>query len=313
MDAFLAFKSPLERPLHFLVLEVLIAAAFVITLRDALWRAREKGERHALFQWIAALCYGVFMELIAFNFLDNYDHAHFTIQLYHHKLPLYVTLLYPVFHYTGWRVAERLQLGAVREALLAGFAMCLIDVPFDVAGVAAGWWRWGNSDPNLAARWLGVPVTSYEWYLIFGAVYALIGRFMRERVNRRAGLLALTPLAGAAVIFLGTLAFLPFHALRAVGAPAEAIVAVHLAACAALSLASPPPSPVPATRPVTAIPAALAAFHLIVLAVLAIQGVLVRAPIAFAAAGAAAFGAVFLAHPELRRGRVRAPSITEAS
>jgi hypothetical protein len=312
MDALIAFNNPLGQPLHFFVLEVLITAAFVITLRDALARARA-GERHALFQWLTALCYGVTMELVAFNFLDNYNHAHFTVELYHHKLPLYVTFLYVVFHYTGWRVAERLKLGAAREALLAGFAMCLIDVPFDIAGIPAGWWRWGNSDPNLAVRWLGVPVTSYEWYLIFGAVYALIGRAMRERVNRRAALLALAPLAGLAVIVGGTIAFLPFHALHALGAPPGAIVAVHLASCAALAIAATPADPLPCPRAVAEIPSALGAFHLIVLAVLAIQGALSRAPVAFGAAGAAALGVVFLSHPELRRGRVRAPSVTEAS
>src|SRR5262249_13918558 len=148
-------------------------------------------------------------------------------------------------------------LGARREALLAGFAMCLIDVPFDIAGVPAGWWRWSSNDPVLAARWLGVPVTSFYWYLIFGAVYALIVRALGPLVERSAIWLASAPLAAVGVIGLGVIAFLPFHGLRALGVPAEAIVAAHLAVCSALAIAWAPRELAPGARAVVAIPVVL--------------------------------------------------------
>jgi hypothetical protein len=293
MDTFIAWSDPLARPLHFLGLELLVVAAFAVTLHDAVGRA-QRGERHALFQWLVALFYGVFMELIAFNFLSNYEHGRFTVELYHRKLPLYVVCLYPVFHYTGLKIIERFGLGALREALLAGFAICLIDVPFDVAGVAAHWWRWSSGDPTLAARWLGVPVTSYAWYLIFGAVYAALGRALRARVERRAAWLFIAPVAAVGVIGLGTVAFLPFHGLRALGVPADAIVAAHLTVCAALSTARAPRAASPA---LVAIPAVLGAFCVGVLFTLASRAELSRAPLAIAAALLSWLGVGFLAWP----------------
>jgi hypothetical protein len=197
-----------------------------------------KGDRRHLFQWLVITAYGLQMELIAFNYLHNYEHARFTVQLYHGQLPLYVTGLYGTFMYSGLKIAERLELHPVAEALLAGLATCLIDVPFDVAGVAVGWWRWLDTDPNLAFRWLGVPVTSYYWYLIFGAVAALQCRILWPRLERRSFALAVavSPIAGFGVVFFGVIGFLPFHGIKALGVPDGTIVAAHLLACGVLAL-----------------------------------------------------------------------------
>src|SRR5262245_11362419 len=97
---FVAFNNPFAQPLHFAGVELIVVAAFVLTLRDAL-------RRQALFQWLLAFCYGITMELIAFNYLNNYAHGQFTIQLYHRQLPLYVVCIYPVFHYTGLTLVQR--------------------------------------------------------------------------------------------------------------------------------------------------------------------------------------------------------------
>jgi hypothetical protein len=238
VSAWVAWSSPLGRPLHQLGLELVMMTALVLTLRDAVGRYR-RGQRWPLFQWLVILAYGVTMELIAFNFYDNYVHARFSVQLYHGKLPLYVPCCYIAFHYCGLMMVQRFGLGVVVEALLAGLAICAIDVPFDLAGPRAGWWVWSTRDPNLAVRWLGVPVTSYYWYLLFGAVLAALCRVTRRRIEPRPLALyaLLAPLVAVAVFVLGVVAFLPFHALVAVGVPAAAIVAGHLTGCVALALA----------------------------------------------------------------------------
>ncbi len=236
-QGFVQITSPLSRPLHFVLLELAVLACTLFVFLHA-YREYKKGDRRHLFQWLVITAYGVMMELIAFNFLHNYEHSRFTIQLYHGQLPLYVTGLYGSFMYTGIKVAERLRVHPIAEAFLAGFATCLIDVPFDIAGVAVGWWRWLDTDPNLAFRWLGVPVTSYYWYLIFTPVAALQCRILWPRLERRsfslAGVVAF--FAGFGVIFFGVLGFLPFHGIKALGVSDGTIVAGHLFICGILAL-----------------------------------------------------------------------------
>lgn len=235
----LAFSSPFGRPWHQLALELAVLLASVLVLGHAIARARA-GDRKPLFEWILLTSYGVQMELVAFAFLHNYEHARFTVQLVDGQLPLYVTGLYGTFMCAGTWLAQRLGARGWVEALVAGLAMCLIDVPFDLAGVPTGWWRWLDGDPNLAFRWLGVPVTSYYWYLVFGAVSVAIVRGTWSRLEKRpfalAAALAL-PL-GSLVIVLGVLGFLPFHAVHALGVSEGAIVAGHVGVCVALALLS---------------------------------------------------------------------------
>lgn len=260
---YLALSNPLARPWHFTGLELVMLASLAITLAHAISRARP-GERWHLFQWLVAFLYGVAMELIAFNYLNNYDHAQFTIQLYHRKLPFYVVCLYPTLHYVGIELVQRWKLSVVSEALLTGFAICLLDIPFDVAGIAVGWWRWSSSDPILAIRWLGVPITSYYWYLIFGAVFALLSRLYRVKLAHRSALwFAIAPVFSIGIIVGGTIGFLPFHGLRALHVPPEAIVAAHLALCAVLALWLRPQEARPLDAP-SAIALVFAAFHVAV-------------------------------------------------
>jgi hypothetical protein len=230
---YIALGNPLAHPLHFLGLELVFLACFVLTIRDVARRHR-RGETYALFQWLVILAYGIAMELLAFNAYPDYAHGQFSVELYHRKLPLYITFVYVVIDYTGLKLAERLKLGAFAEAVAGGLAMLLLDVPFDIAGVDARWWSWLPSGHDVTQRWLGVPLTSYEWYLLFGAVLVWMCRAVRPRVERRslAVQLALAPLVAVGVIVLGILGFLPFHALEAVGVPDGAIVLAHAALAA---------------------------------------------------------------------------------
>lgn len=155
------FSDPRAHPFHFVGLELVFFACFVLTVRDVAARWR-RGERYALFQWLVVLAYGVAMELLAFAAYPDYEHGRFTVQLYHQKLPLYITFVYVVFHYTGLKLVERRGLAPAAEAVVAALAILLLDVPFDIVGVDARWWAWHPTGRDVAQRWLGVPLTSYE-------------------------------------------------------------------------------------------------------------------------------------------------------
>jgi hypothetical protein len=308
--SYLAFHNPLDGPLHFAGLELLVMASFALTLRHAIERYRS-GEKHHLLQWLTACCYGVIMELIAFNYINSYDHGQFTVQLYHRKLPLYVVFLYPVFHYTGLELAQRWKLKAIPEALIAGLAMCLIDIPFDVVGVNAKWWSWLSGDPNFKVRWLGVPLTSYYWYLTFGAAYALLCRLSRNFVNRKGtvALLWLSPLLGIGVVVVGTIFFQPFHGLVALGVPTEAVLAAHIAICVGLAIWLRPRAIAPSVATLSTIPIVLAAWHMAVLSILSLRGRVAQPGISMAISIFATLILLFLIKPPLRKSAV-APLVT---
>jgi hypothetical protein len=287
-------SDPRAHPWHFVGLELVFLACFLLTVRDVAARWR-RGERYALFQWLVILAYGVTMELVAFAAYPDYEHGRFTVQLVGGKLPLYVTFVYVVFHYTGLKLVERRGLRPLPEAVTAGLAILLIDVPFDVVGVDAGWWVWHPSSHDVAQRWLGVPVTSYEWYLLFGAVLVGACRLLRPRVEGRSLLayVGLAPLVALGVIVIGVIAFLPFHALEALGVPDGAIVAAHAAVCAVVALRArgradtAPPG-------LSAITAVLAAWHVAVLSTLWQRGVVRDAPAKAALIAAAVVSLLFL-------------------
>ena len=96
----ITFTNPVSLAWHHLGLELVVYIGFALTVRHALGEYRRGNGFHA-FQWVVIFIYGLIMELVSFNFIDNYVHATFTVQFYHGLLPLYITCIYVVFHYTG--------------------------------------------------------------------------------------------------------------------------------------------------------------------------------------------------------------------
>jgi len=222
---FLTIYDPTTRPLSFVALEVFVLVAGAWTLRHAL-RARARGDRAALLTWLTIFVYGLAMEAISYEAVQNFAHGQFTVMFYDRQLPLYIITVYPVLLYTGIWAARKLGLGPIATALASGVCIVALDVPFDIAGPRAGWWYWFGDDPNIAVRWLGVPVTSFYWHLCFGAILSgLTARAARDRMP--SGWLAF-PIA-AAVIVLGVISFLPFHGLAALGVGQRTIVAGAIA------------------------------------------------------------------------------------
>ncbi len=237
--SYVSVHNPFDIPLHFLGLELVVYVCFFFTVRHAIGRHRA-GDSYHLFQWIALFCYGVIIELVSFNFFQNYEHGTFSVQFYHGQLPLYVTCIYLVFHYTGIKMIERLNLPPIREALLCGLAIMLIDVPFDSLGVDAGWWIWIDNPGEayhprfieaVKTRWFGVPVTSYYWYLMYGALLALLTRGVYAKIKQRSLALRLliAPGISMSVMVLGALAFeIMFWLPRGIGISDHIIVATYL-------------------------------------------------------------------------------------
>ncbi len=225
-STYLTIYDPSTIPGSFHGLEVIFAVGFVLTLRHAVLRHRE-GSAWPLFLWLMTLMYGVVMEVLTYNTVDNFSHAQFTVMLYHKKLPLYVVMLYPAFVYTAAQTARRLGMRGVSTFFATGLIAVLIDVPFDIMGPDAGWWWWNEDgdDPMglVAHRWLGVPVSSYCWHLLFGGSQWLVANRLRGRIARwpTRSLLATVGraapwavLGGVASVLTGVIVMMPFHLFR---------------------------------------------------------------------------------------------------
>jgi hypothetical protein len=131
--------------------------------------------------------------------------------------------------------------------------------------------------------------------MVFGAILAALCRAARRRVEPRSVLAYAAAAVGVAiaVVVLGVIAFLPVHAIHALGVPEDAIVAAHFVGCAAVALtARPTELPLSMPRALRPVPLALPLWHLVVLAWLASHAAAAAAPAklaAIAAAGAASW------------------------
>jgi hypothetical protein len=227
----ISFSNPFSRPLHFLGLELVIIAGALLTLLHA------RKTRQDLFTWMTLFVYGVAMELITYSAFDNFNHGRFTVMFAGARLPLYVVAFYPFIIYSAFMTVAPLGLSRAAEPLVVGLAIVLLDVPFDINGPDAGWWAWSPTDENLRARWLGVPVTSYYWHLAFGAALVAGTRSVAPWVARsRATAAALAAVLPLGAIFVGILAFIPFHLLKRAGVPDGDVVALLIAGSAAILL-----------------------------------------------------------------------------
>lgn len=271
-------RNPFAQPLSFVGLEIVVIACGVLTLVHALRGYRAK-DPLPLFTWIAIASYGVVMEIVSYNYLDNFWHGQFTVMLYHGKLPLYVVAVYPALLYTGIAVARRLGLSRAAEPFVAGLAIVLLDFPFDVLGPPSGWWSWSNVDPNLRERWDGVPLTSYYWHMTFGGSLALLTRSVDRFVARgavRAKMLLALPI-GAMTLVVGGLTFVPFHVLRGLGVSDAANLALLVAVSVAVLLRAKKTPRATSDKILFAIPIAHHAFFLVAMVGLAARGALPNA------------------------------------
>ena len=268
--AFVTIRSPLGRPLSFLVLEVVVLAAGALGLLHAR-RALRRADREPLFTWATIFVYGLVMELGSYNFLDSFKHGQFTVMFYRHQLPLYVTVIYPVLLYTAITTARRLRASRAAEPFIAGLLIVAMDVPFDILGPVAGWWSWSDSDPNMAYRWMGVPVTSYYWHFAFGGILAALTRAASPYLTSAPRFALVLPVALLTPV-LGVLSFLPFHALKALGVADGTIVAGLLATGTAVTVLAKKAPPEGKDAQLYATPILFYTAHLVLALAFASQG-----------------------------------------
>jgi hypothetical protein len=145
---------------------------FILCAVLALVHARRSGRDHMLI-WIAALIAGTANDMIfmALPLVNTFWQAQATIMLTP-RLPLYIPCVYICFMYYPTVAVRRLRLRPLSQAALTGIVACLFYAPYDIVGAKFLWWTWHDTDPAMAVRILGAPVSSSLWVLTFVGAFA---------------------------------------------------------------------------------------------------------------------------------------------
>jgi len=168
-------------------LEAVVILCALIALWHG-WQRRRAGDPTPLAVWASAVAYGVILEIIVYNTVDNFWHAEFTVMLYHNRLPLYIMALYPAVLCPVWSLARGVGLtaaGGLRQALqpalACAFAGQALYAGFDNLGPRLGWWTWDTTHATLQPFWGTVPATSYLWMWTLCLCTPLVARWMLLR------------------------------------------------------------------------------------------------------------------------------------
>jgi len=165
------------------LLEFIMIGGALLALIHAWQRWRSEANRAYLATWLAAVCYGLIVEIVAYNFVDNFWHGEFTVMLYYNHLPLYIMLLYPAALYPSFLLVKSFRLpegrwGRLQEACCMGFAAQMFYIPFDNLGPMLHWWIWDQASISLQPFWYSVPSTSYLWMLTLSMSFYLAARWL---------------------------------------------------------------------------------------------------------------------------------------
>lgn len=161
--------------------ESLVVLGALLSLWHA-WRWSAQAERRAhLWTWVATVCYGLMIEVVSYNHVDNFWHGEFSVMFYYNHLPLYIVALYPAIMYPtlvwvrGLGLAQR-RGGRWLEMCCAGLAAQAFYAPFDNMGPMLHWWVWDPQAPSLQPFLRSVPATSYLWVATLNMAFVVLAR-----------------------------------------------------------------------------------------------------------------------------------------
>ncbi len=229
-------RSPLEAPWTSAALELSHLILALLLLRAAL-RDRRAGDGAALAVLLAAAIYGSFLDLGALVGVGGFEHGRFTVMIAG-RLPLYIALMYVNHLGLSWRLLAEARAPRWSRAAAAGVCGVLLDGAMQGPGQGLGWWAWQEDNPLFAARVAGIPVANLLWGALFPAAFLLLADRARARLATARGARALGLALGVALgtPLLGTLFFLPWHGLVALGVDPNLGGLLLLAGVAGLSL-----------------------------------------------------------------------------
>jgi hypothetical protein len=261
---------PWQTNLYDLVLLTMFLSAVVYGVAQF-----RRGQRIYSVVLVAAIIYGLVLELAGMATLNMYHQGDFAVMINWPAFPLwqgttmmpsYVLLLYPAFLFTGFKVIEALGIEKRwHAAIVGGLFLIALDAPYMTEGPLrhVGWWTW---DPNFRyfQYFAGWPLVDLCWQGTWEALFLYIMLWALPRIDagengsarwsNAKALGAFPPLAALTVLVIGPFLLLPVTGVTALGGPQWPVIALLVAAYTAVAVvALRTATPAGSIEPVTAI------------------------------------------------------------
>ena len=184
IQSYIYFNNPFTlKNWTFNVVETTVFLGAILGFLHSIREYKKRGNKAPFFLYLTCVWYGIFLEVIVYNFVDNFWHGEFSVMFYHNRFPLYILLIYPSLIYHVFMTIERhkiylLPYGRFIEAIIIGWASQMMYLLYDNIGPHLHWWIWNPGDVTLQPMWEGVPATSYHWIFGFTVAFAWLCRVM---------------------------------------------------------------------------------------------------------------------------------------
>lgn len=186
MNSFIVINDPARLPWQTNLPDLLLLTMIIAITAYSIVRFRQ-GTRIYLALLISAFIYGLVLELVGMATLNMYQQGEFLVMVNWTVIPLwqgttmmpfYVLIFYPVFLFTGYKVAEALGIRKNWQAAIAGgLVMIALDAPYVIEGNLRHivWWTW-DTDFVMFQFWAGWPLVDLCWQATWGAFFFYLVR-----------------------------------------------------------------------------------------------------------------------------------------
>jgi hypothetical protein len=270
----LVLNNPASLPWQTNLYDLVLLTMFLSAVVYCIVQFR-RGRRIYSVVLVAAIIYGLVLELAGMATLNMYHQGDFAVMINWPAFPLwqgttmmpsYVLILYPVFLFTGFKVIEALGIEKRWHApIVGGLFLIALDAPYMIEGPLrhVQWWTW-DPDFKYFQYFVGWPLLDVCWQGTWEALFLYIMLWALPRIDagenggaRWSNAKALgmfPPLAALTVLAIGPFLLLPLTGITALGGPQWPVVVLLIAGYIAVGvIALRTARPTGSVEPVTAI------------------------------------------------------------
>lgn len=154
---FILKEERLGLNIYFILFESLVILLFGFTIRHAI-----KAGLANVFQLLAGVLFGIFLELATIQQLHAYSYGQFFLMVI--DVPLVIGISWGIILYSVRLTSDRSNLPWMIRPCLDGLLALNIDLAMDALAIRLGMWNWGE---NMQFEYFGVPYANFwAWFWV---------------------------------------------------------------------------------------------------------------------------------------------------